>query len=243
MRHFRRSSRETGPAQACRGSTRQRSAQLRRQPGFGRIAPAGSSRDERLDPFRLPVRFAVDDNSADWGLRTVELASERVVLRRSLRGMKMTISLPISNYLGIALQINRPASPNAAVELALEHSDRAFSVPLCRADHACDVVADWQSLSSVLGIPSLLVEADGRPALGIRARRRVARRVSHLAPPPPVRDQGAKAADPAAAQARTANRRGDHAQRQRAVMAANRWARPRPAPGRRIESVRRRDSI
>ena len=75
--------------------------------------------------------------------------------------MKMTISLPISNYLGIALQINRPASPNAAVELALEHSDRAFSVPLCRADHACDVVADWQSLSSVLGIPSLLVEADG----------------------------------------------------------------------------------
>ena len=134
---------------------------MRRQPGFGRIAPAGSSRDERLDPFRLPVRFAVDDNSADWGLRTVELASERVVLRRSLRGMKMTISLPISNYLGIALQINRPASPNAAVELALEHSDRAFSVPLCRADHACNVVADWRSWSSVLGIPSLLVEADG----------------------------------------------------------------------------------
>jgi hypothetical protein len=134
---------------------------LRRQPGFGRIAPAGSSRDERLDPFRLPVLFAVEDNTADWRLRTVELASERVVLRRTLRGMKMTISLPISNYLGIALQINPPASPNAAVELALEHSDRAFSVPLCRAKHACDVVADWQSWSSVLGIPPLLVEADG----------------------------------------------------------------------------------
>ena len=107
------------------------------------------------------MRFAVDDNSADWGLRTVELASERVVLRRSLRGMKMTISLPISNYLGIAIQIDPSASPNGVVELALEHSDRAFSVPLCRADHACDVVADWQSWSGVLGIPLLLVEGDG----------------------------------------------------------------------------------
>ena len=134
---------------------------MRRQPGFGRIAPAGSSRDERLDPFRLPVLFAVEDNTADWRLRTVELASERVVLRRTLRGMKMAISLPISNYLGIALQINPPASPNGVVEIALEHSDHAFSVPLCRADHACDVVADWQSWSSVLGIPSLLVETDG----------------------------------------------------------------------------------
>jgi hypothetical protein len=107
------------------------------------------------------VRFAVEDNSADWGLRTVELTSERGVLRRTLRGMKVAIGLPISNYLGIALQINPPARPNGVVELALEHSDPAFSVPLCRAEHACDVVADWQSWSSVLGIPSLLVEADG----------------------------------------------------------------------------------
>jgi hypothetical protein len=107
------------------------------------------------------VRFAVDDNTADGGLRTVELTSERVVLRRSLRGMKMTISLPISNYLGIALQIGPPVSPNSVVEIALEHSDRALSVPLCRADHACDVVADWQSWSGILGVPSLLVEADG----------------------------------------------------------------------------------
>jgi hypothetical protein len=48
----------------------------------------------------------------------------------------MTISLPISNYLGIALQIEPSAGPNGAVEIALEHSDRVFSVPLCRAYHA-----------------------------------------------------------------------------------------------------------
>ena len=56
----------------------------------GRIA-AGSGRawatPQRLDPFSLPVRFEAADEAADGRRRIVDLHRERVVLRRSVRGM------------------------------------------------------------------------------------------------------------------------------------------------------------
>ena len=60
---------------------------MRRQIQAGRHTPAvqvsvGASRAERLDPFSLPVRFAVWDKTADERVRQVELTRERVVLRR-----------------------------------------------------------------------------------------------------------------------------------------------------------------
>ena len=58
---------------------------MRRQATTSRLAPAGSSRDERLDPFALPLRFVATDHTADERIRLVELHRERVVLRRALR--------------------------------------------------------------------------------------------------------------------------------------------------------------
>ena len=52
---------------------------LRRQIQGGRPVPAGASRAERLDPFTLPIRFAVSDTAADQRVRIVELTRERVV--------------------------------------------------------------------------------------------------------------------------------------------------------------------
>ena len=49
--------------------------------------PAGSGRVERLDPFSLPVRFAVSDKAADERLRVVELSRERVVVHRAVAGI------------------------------------------------------------------------------------------------------------------------------------------------------------
>ena len=66
--------------------------------------PAGSSRALRLDPFALPVRFAASDAAADERVRQVELHRERVVVRRSLRGMRMAVNVPVSAFAGIALQ-------------------------------------------------------------------------------------------------------------------------------------------
>ena len=125
--------------------------------------PAGSSRDERLDPFSLPLRFAVRDAAADGQLRSVELTRERVVLRRSVRGMLMAVNVPVASYLGVALRIAPPVGAAAStVALVLEHRDRALSLPLYRADDSIEIVAEWQSWARVLRLPLLVAEADGR---------------------------------------------------------------------------------
>jgi len=125
--------------------------------------PAGSSRDERLDPFSLPLRFEARDAVADGSVRFIELTRERVVLRRSVRGMLMAVNLPVASYLGVALRIEPPVGTAAsAVTLVLEHRDSALSLPLYRADNSSEVVAEWQSWARVLQLPLLVTEADGR---------------------------------------------------------------------------------
>ena len=69
--------------------------------------PAGSSRALRLDPFALPVRFAASDAAADERVRDVELHRERVVVRRSLHGMRMALNLPVSAFAGISLKLQQ----------------------------------------------------------------------------------------------------------------------------------------
>ena len=136
---------------------------MRRQILGGRATPAGSSRVERLDPFTLPVRFAVSDKAADERVRVVELSRERVVVRRAVRGIKMAVNLPVATYLGVAIRMAPPMDGTPGeVSLVLEHRDPALSLPLYRATDGIDVVAEWQSWARVLGMPLLIVEADGR---------------------------------------------------------------------------------
>jgi hypothetical protein len=131
----------------------------------GRIT-AGSSRGERLDPFSLPVRFEAADEAADEHRRIVELHRERVVLRRSVRGMRMAVNVPVAAFRGVAIRIQGPdkADPsNLPTEIAvvLEHDDPALSLPLFASLQSDDIVAEWQSWGRVLGLPLLVAEGDG----------------------------------------------------------------------------------
>jgi hypothetical protein len=124
--------------------------------------PAGSSRDQRLDPFALPLQFSVSDAAADECIRSVELTRERVVLRRCVSGMLMAVNLPVKSYLGVALRLEPPrGEAQSAVTLVLEHRDAALSLPLYRAEDTTDVVAEWQSWARVLRLPLLVAEANG----------------------------------------------------------------------------------
>ena len=187
---------------------------MRRQTLVGRVMPAGSSRDERLDPFTLPVRFSVADKAADGRVRHVELTRERVVVRRAVRGIKMAVNLPVAHYLGVALRLQPPeGNAPGTISIVLEHRDHALSLPLFSADDGTDIVAEWQSWARVLGMPLLVAEADGRLREAFDTHRRCSRRHPHLAASKAHGDQDAAAIHFSAAQARPFDRRRRRASR------------------------------
>jgi hypothetical protein len=136
----------------------------------GRIA-AGSGRAGlcplRLDPFSLPVRFEAADAGADERRCIVDLHRERVVLRRSVRGMRMALNMPVAAFRGVAIRLVgeagcAPGAAPSAIAVVLEHSDPALSLPLFSAPETDDIVAEWQSWGRVLGLPLLVAEGDGK---------------------------------------------------------------------------------
>ncbi|MGZ3309289.1 MAG: DUF6101 family protein [Xanthobacteraceae bacterium] len=136
---------------------------MRRQTTTSRVAPAGSSRDERLDPFGFPLLVDLADRAGDDRMRLVELRRERAVLRPAARGIKPAPNLPVAAYLGVAIRMEPPAGPApGAVALVLEHPDPALSLTLYRAADGTDIVAEWRAWGRALGLPLLVAEADGR---------------------------------------------------------------------------------
>jgi hypothetical protein len=122
---------------------------------------AGSGRALRLDPYSLPVRFAASDAAADERVRHVELYRERVVVRRSLAGMRMALNLPVAAFTGVAIRLT-PGEGGApsTVSVALEHKDPSLTLELFASAEVDDAFAEWRSWGNVLGLP-LLVEDDG----------------------------------------------------------------------------------
>ncbi|MGH6663861.1 MAG: DUF6101 family protein [Pseudolabrys sp.] len=122
--------------------------------------PAGSSRALRLDPFSLPARFAATDAMADERVRHIELYRERVVVRRSLSGMRMALNMPVSAFAGIALRVT-VGENQAEATVALEHTDPSLSLPLFASTEAGEAFAEWRAWGNVLGLPLLVAEDDG----------------------------------------------------------------------------------
>lgn len=123
------------------------------------VSSAGSSRVVRLDPFCLPVRFAASDEAADEQVRYIELHRERVVVRRSLAGMRMALNMPVSAFSGVAIRVTMGGG-EAAVAVVLAHKDPGLTLPLFVSQEADDAFTEWRSWARVLGLP-LLVEEDG----------------------------------------------------------------------------------
>jgi hypothetical protein len=128
----------------------------------GGAKPAGSGRALRLDPLALPVRFHAGDTDADGRVRFVELYRDEVILRRSVRGLRMAVSLPIATFRGVAMRLMPPRGADAGtVAVMLEHPDPALSVPLFAATEATDLLAEWRLWGRIFGLPLLAAADDG----------------------------------------------------------------------------------
>jgi hypothetical protein len=124
--------------------------------------PAGSGRALRLDPYALPLSFAANDAAADERVRHVELTRERVVVRRSLRGMRMALNMPVSAFAGVAIRLTPDDGDSlATVSVVLEHKDPSLALSLFVSDEADDALAEWRAWGHVLGLPLLVAEEDG----------------------------------------------------------------------------------
>jgi hypothetical protein len=120
---------------------------------------AGSGRALRLDPFGLPVRFSASDASADGRVRDVELHRERVVLRRSLCGMRMALNMPVAAYDGISLRlVPGDGRVEDVLAVVLKHRDPALALPLFVTSQPDEALAEWRAWSQLLGVPLLLAE-------------------------------------------------------------------------------------
>jgi hypothetical protein len=124
---------------------------------------AGSGRALRLDPFGLPVRFSARDTAADGQVRNVELHRERVVLRRSLHGMRMALNMPVAAFDGISLLL----LSGGALAVVLKHNDPALTLPLFVTFQPDEALAEWRAWSQVLGVPLLLAGQGGASSASV----------------------------------------------------------------------------
>ncbi len=146
---------------------------MRRQTATSGINPAGSSRVVRLDPLSLPLSFHAHDTRADGGVRNVEIHRERVVLRRAVKGMRMSVNVRVSDFLGIAPR----GLDDEAQMLVLAHRDPSLTIPLCVSSDRTEIESALQMWSDIFGLPQLPEDTNSEPAQrrrrhnAIRARR------------------------------------------------------------------------
>jgi Family of unknown function (DUF6101) len=141
---------------------------VRRQTATSGINPAGSGRALRLDPLSLPVSFSAHDTRADGGVRQIELHRERVVLRRAVQGMRMAVSVRVSDFLGVALR-----GIEDGAMLVLRHRDPSLTIPLCFSTDQDEIAAAWLMWSELFALPQLQENEPREPAPRRRRRNAV----------------------------------------------------------------------
>lgn len=100
------------------------------------------------------------DARADGGRRMVLLAPRRVTIKRRLQGMKMLLSVPVENYVGVVIACRE--RPNGAFyHLSLAHRDPELCVTLKEASDQAEIVDAWRRWAVFFAMPALIESATG----------------------------------------------------------------------------------
>ena len=126
-------------------------------------------------------RLETPDARADAGMRSVTLAADRVVISRSVGGVRMRIGLRARAYRGVLLSIAGMDDEGFRYEVTLAHADGDLCVPLSQTYDEAEAYCAWRLWGRRLAAPLLVeripgewdvVEAPRAPALAPAPRRR-----------------------------------------------------------------------
>ncbi len=125
-----------------------------------------------LLPFRMQADLP-DDLLEKPGLNRSDIRIDRdkVLIRRELGGLPLTLTVPLSSYSGIGARATvNEISNESEYQVTLLHRDHALSIPLYSSTDL-ELTADyWEAWSNVLTLPLLMIDSDGTSRL---ARRRL----------------------------------------------------------------------
>jgi len=105
------------------------------------------------------------DRRADGGARRIRMTREDVLIARRLSGVAMVISVPVSAYRGVALDVQPAGDGSPRYVLSLAHSDPDLDILLGETQDCGSVAADWRYWASWLGLPRLAEEGGELRAL------------------------------------------------------------------------------
>jgi hypothetical protein len=117
----------------------------------------------RLDPQQLPAKWCVNVGQAGRPVQeaAIYMDAEGVVVRRKLSGLPLTLTLPFAAFEGVSVRIEPNAEGDLVANVELHHRDPALAIPLTVTRDMEAAAADWQSWSTRLGLPMLLVSTNG----------------------------------------------------------------------------------
>ncbi len=116
-------------------------------------------------------RYEARDVRADGQRRQIDVSRERVVIRRSVGGVPMTINLSTRAFRGVSLRLRETGEAGHGFELALAHHDADLSVVLASFAEEGDVLAAWREWARFFDLPTLVERRLGedepeKPMLG-----------------------------------------------------------------------------
>lgn len=100
------------------------------------------------------------DRRADGGARRIRVTREDVLIARRLSGVAMVISVPVSAYCGVALDVQPADDGSPRYVLSLAHSDPDLDILLGETRDGGAIASDWRRWASWLGLPRV-TEEDG----------------------------------------------------------------------------------
>jgi len=124
--------------------------------------PAWAGHEFRLDPARLPqeLSYAARDDRDET---TITVNRRGATMKRTLRqsGLPLHVALPARAFRGVAVRATETGPEHALVTLELLHEDAELCVPLSVGYDLPGIAKDWQVWSELLGLPMMMIEADG----------------------------------------------------------------------------------